>query len=119
MVVHSTALASLGTVAILPVGKDAITLRGEEIAMVIAIGKIYGQKLSKSTASGILASSCMQKVGEFIALGLLEVSNATGPAAFVIKGSTAFGLIEMMGMTAIDYFEKEEERVNGYGNNAA
>lgn len=87
--------------------------------MIIAIGKVYGQKLTKAAASGILASGFAQMVGEKIAIGLLEMSNATGPLAFVIKSGVAVSLIEMVGMCAIDFFEELAEKENGYGVNAA
>jgi len=119
MVVHSMAAAGMPTVAALPVGADATALRAEEVAMIIAIGKVYGQKLTKAAASGILASGFAQMVGEKIAIGLLEMSNATGPLAFVIKSGVAVSLIEMVGMCAIDFFEELAEKENGYGSNAA
>ena len=120
-VVHATAAASIPTVGFLTVGADAVALRGEEITMIIAIGKIYGQKLTKAAASGLLASGFAQMLGEKVAIGLMELSNATGPLAFGIKGGTAVLLIEWVGNCAIDYFEKlsEEGKEEQYGNHAA
>lgn len=119
IVVHSMAVAAMPTVAALPVGADAAALRAEEVAMIVAIGKIYDQKLTKAAASGLLASGFAQMVGEKIALGLMEMSNATGPLAFAIKSGVALSLIEAVGMCAIDFFEELAEKENGYGTDAA
>lgn len=104
-VVHTTAVAGAATVAWLPIGADAIALRAEEIAAIVVVGKIYGQKMTKAAASGLMASGFAQLVGEKLALTALEASNAAGLGAYLIKSGIAVGLIEAVGMCAIDYFE--------------
>lgn len=104
--VHAAAATGALTVAALPIGLDAIALRGEEIAAIALIGSFYGAKLSKATASGLMASGFAQMVGEKAALAALEASHATGFGAYVIKAGIATALIEAVGRCAADYFEE-------------
>ncbi len=104
--VHTAAAAGALTVAALPIGLDAIALRAEEVAAVIAVGSFYGAKLTKSTASGLMASGFAQMVGEKVALAALEASHATGFGAYAIKAGIATTLIEAVGRCAADYFEE-------------
>lgn len=105
-IIHSTALAGAATVMWLPIGADAIALRGEEIAAIVMVAKIYGQNITKGAAAGLMSSGFAQMVGEKLALAALEASRATGMAAYAIKSSIAVSLIEAVGMCAIDYFEE-------------
>lgn len=108
-VVHGTAAAGALTVAVLPIGPDAIALRGEEIAAIIVVAKLYNRKITEGAASGLMASGFAQMVGEKLALAALEASNAAGPAAYFIKAGIAVSLIEAVGNCAIDYFEELAE----------
>lgn len=105
--IHATAAASAITVAVLPVGADVVALRAAEIAMIISIGTFYNAKLTKSAASGLMASGFAAGVGEKAAIAALEASNAAGLLAYGIKLGIATALIEAIGHCAIDYFEKE------------
>lgn len=107
--VHGTAAGGAVAVAILPIGADAIALRVEEVAMVIRVASIYGVKLTKSAAAGLMASGFAQMVGEKAALFALEASDAVGFAAYAIKAGIATALIESVGRCAVDYFEEYAE----------
>lgn len=108
-VVHTAAVVGAITVAALPIGADALALRGEEIGAIIVVAKLYGRKFTEGAASGLMASGFAQMVGEKLALNALKGSNALGPAAYAIKASIAVSLIEAVGKCAIDYFEELSE----------
>lgn len=103
--VHTTAAGGAATVAVLPIGADVIALRTEETAMVMYVGSLYSETLTKAAAKGLLASGFAQMAGETVALTALEVANATGFFAWAIKAGVASGLIEAVGHCAVDYFE--------------
>lgn len=106
--IHWSAAAGAGICAILPVGLDAWALRLCEVVMVICIASLYGEKLTKSAARGIMASSFAQLVGEAAAYTALEAANAAGvltpAAAYAIKMPIAVGLIEAVGHAAWKHY---------------
>ena len=93
--VHLAAAAGAGIVAALPIGIDAWALRLCEVIMVVCIASSYGERLTKSSAKGIMLSSFAQLAGEAAAIAALEAAEAAkiasvgtgiGPvAAFAIK----------------------------------
>lgn len=109
-IIHTTAAAGAVTVAALPIGLDAKALRGEETAAIMLVAKLYGHKITEGAASGLMASGFAKMVGEKLALAALEASNAAGLGAYFLKCSIAVGLIETVGMCAIDYFEELAEK---------
>lgn len=81
--------------------------------MIICIASRFGEKLTRSAARGILASSFAQLVGEGAALSALaaaDAANLLNPLlAYGIKSSIAVGLIEAVGHIALRHYEKKYE----------
>lgn len=109
--IHLTALAGAGICAVLPIGIDVWALRTAEVIMIICIADLYHEKISKSAARGILASSFAQLVGEHAAIAALaaaDTANLLNPAlAYCIKAGIAVGLIEAIGHEALKHYEKK------------
>ncbi len=114
--IHVTAVAGAGICAALPIGVDAWALRIAETIMVCCIATLYGEKLTRSAARGILASSLAQFVGEAAALTALEAANAanilTPWVAYGIKAGVAVSLIEAIGHTAVSHYENKYKTVD-------
>lgn len=111
--IHLTALVGAAICAALPIGVDAWALRLAEVIMIICIASRFGEKLTRSVARGILASSFAQLVGEGAALSALIAADAASLLnpliAYGIKSSIAVGLIEAIGHTALRHYEKKYE----------
>lgn len=111
--IHLTAAAGAAICAILPIGLDVWALRTCEVIMIICIASLYDEKLTKSAARGILASSFAQLVGETAALTALEAANTanllTPFVAYGIKASVAVGLIESVGHEALKHYETKHK----------
>lgn len=113
--IHLTALAGAAICAALPIGVDVGALRLAEVIMIICIASRFGEKLTRSAARGILASSFAQLVGEGAALSALaaaDAANLLNPLlAYGIKSSIAVGLIEAIGHIALHHYEKKYENL--------
>lgn len=113
LAIHLSAAAGAVICALLPIGLDVWGLRTCEVIMVICIASLYGEKLTKSAARGILVSSFAQLVGEAAALTALEaadVANLLNPVvAYGIKTSVAVGLIEAIGHEALKHYEAKHK----------
>lgn len=111
--IHLTALVGAAICAVLPIGVDVGALRLAEVIMIICIASRFGEKLTRSAARGILASSFAQLVGEGAALSALaaaDAANLLNPLlAYGIKSSIAVGLIEAVGHIALRHYEKKYE----------
>lgn len=111
--IHLTALVGAAICAALPIGVDVGALRLAEVIMIICIASRFGEKLTRSAARGILASSFAQLVGEGAALSALaaaDAANLLNPLlAYGIKSSIAVGLIEAVGHIALRHYEKKYE----------
>ena len=110
--IHLAAAAGAAVCAVLPVGADVWGLRTCEVVMVLCIASLYGEKLTKAAARGILASSFGQLAGEAVALTALEAANGAGflnPAlAYAIKSGVAVALIEAIGHAALRHYETRQ-----------
>lgn len=111
LAIHLAAVAGAFICALLPIGIDVWGLRTCEVIMIICIASLYGEKLTKAAARGILASSFAQLVGEAAALTALEaadVANLLNPClAYGIKASIAVSLIEAIGHEALKHYDKK------------
>ena len=56
LAIHLAAVAGAFICALLPIGIDVWGLRTCEVIMIICIASLYGEKLTKAAARGILAS---------------------------------------------------------------
>lgn len=113
LAIHLTATAGAVICAVLPIGFDVWALRTCEVIMVICIASLYDEKLTKSAARGMLASSFAQLVGETAALAALEAANTanllTPFVAYGIKASIAVGLIETIGHEALKHYDAKHD----------
>ena len=116
LAIHLAAAAGAVICAVLPIGLDAWALRTCEVIMIICIASLYEERLTKSAARGVLASSFAQLVGETAALAALEAANTanllTPFVAYGIKASIAVGLIETIGHEALKHYDAKHNASN-------
>lgn len=100
-IIHAIAAAGGATAGAMPPLVDIPTLCAEEVAMVIALGKEFGVKLTKSAAAGVLtAAGCT-----VVATTIFEVANIGYPFTIPIKIGIAVSTIEAAGNLVYDYFD--------------
>lgn len=93
-------------------GSDALVIAPIQIAMIVHLGKLHNVNVTKSTATGFLASAGMSFTGRFIAQELLSFmpifKNIIGPPlAFGLTYSLGTGVNEFLGNGKIEATEKE------------
>jgi len=105
-IIHTAAAACAavgGGMAQLP-GSDTIPITAAQVTMIISLGAVFGQTLSKSTATGILkglgASYLGRTVSQFLVGWIPGLGNA-------INASTAAGITEKIGWAAAEQFDRE------------
>ena len=102
----ATAAASVGAgLAQLP-GADNLVITPIQIAMIIAIGEVHGQSLSKAAAISALSAASAGIVGRTVSQLLVGWIPIIGNG---INASTAFGITEAIGWAANKILAKEEE----------
>lgn len=88
--IHTAAVAS-GVCGAVPIPiADAIPIGAAQVAMVIAIGNIFGQKISGSTAKGMLGAVATSTLGR-AAVKLIPL------AGWVVSATVAAGITEAYG----------------------
>ncbi len=97
-------------------GSDALVIAPIQIAMIIHLGKLHNVNVTKSTASGFLASAGMSFTGRFIAQELLSFmpifKNIIGPPlAFGLTYSLGTGTNEFLSNGKIEATEKEFKKI--------
>ena len=97
-------------------GSDAFVIAPIQIAMIIHLGKLHNIDVTKSTASGFLASAGMSFTGRFIAQELLSFmpifKNIIGPPlAFGLTYSLGTGINELLGKGKIEATEQEFKNI--------
>jgi len=97
-------------------GSDALVIAPIQIAMIIHLGKLHNVNVTKSTASGFLASAGMSFTGRFIAQELLSFmpvfKNIIGPPlAFGLTYSLGTGINEFLRNGKIEATEKEFKKI--------
>ena len=101
--IHWWAAIGGATAAALPVGADAAALAAEEVLMTIRIASMFGEKISKSAAEGIIAST----VGSVAGTAIFESLNLGYPATIPAKTAVAVGVIEALGNAIYEmYYNK-------------
>ena len=101
--IHAWAAAGGATAGALPVGADAIALAAEEVLMTINIAAMFGEKISKSAAEGIIAST----VGTVAGTAIFESLNVAYPFTIPANIAVAVGVIEALGNTIYEYYDKK------------
>ena len=105
--IHIAAAVSGAAGAIpIPVA-DAIPITGAQVLMVLALGKVFGQKITESAAKGLIGAAASTLVGRNL-VKLIPV------AGWFISAGVAAGVTEAIGWTiAVDFAKnarKEWER---------
>ena len=101
--IHGWALAGGATAGALPVGADAIALAAEEVLMTIHIASMFGEKISKSVAEGLIAST----VGTVAGTAIFESLNLGYPFTIPAKIGVAVGVIETLGHAIYEIYDKK------------
>lgn len=106
VIIHgaSTAAGGVGAgLAQVPVADNAL-ITPIQISMIIALGKVFGQKVTESAAKGIIAGASAALVGRGITQFLVGWMPLIGNA---INTATAAGLTEAIGWLAVaDFYEE-------------
>ncbi len=97
-------------------GSDALVIAPIQIAMIIHLGKLHNVNVTKTTASGFLASAGMSFTGRFIAQELISFmpifKNIIGPPlAFGLTYSLGTGINELLGKGKIEATEQEFKKI--------
>lgn len=95
--IHGASVAA-ATAAFVPLpGVDAVPITGAQITMVLSLGKIFDQKISKSVANGIISAAASTLVGR----SLVKLIPIAGWAA---SSAVAAAVTEAIGWTiAVDF----------------
>lgn len=114
--IHSAATASAAAGAIPIPMSDAIPITAAQIAMIVALGKVFDVAISQSAAKSIVGVGVTQQAGRAVASNLLKMIPGAGSViGGAIGASTAVALTEALGwIIADDFFRmsKGEEPEN-------
>ena len=105
--IHTATIAAGASGAIpIPVA-DAVPMSAAQMTMVIALGAIFNQKISESTAKGLLGAAASTFAGR-------EIIKLIPIAGWIVSAATAAAITEVIGWTiAVDFakdFRQEYER---------
>lgn len=78
-------------------------LAAEEILMTINVAAMFGEKLSKSAAEGVIAAT----VGSAVGTTIFEALNVGYPFTIPAKIAVAVGVIEALGNTIYEMYERK------------
>lgn len=105
--IHTASVAAAASGAIPLPGVDAVPISAAQITMVLALGKIFDQKLTESAAKGIIGAAASTFVGRNI-VKLIPI------AGWVVSAAVAAGVTEAIGWSiAVDFAKtqnKEDSR---------
>lgn len=119
-IIHGAAVTTGGIgagLAQIPLA-DSIPITAAQVAMIVAIAKVYDIDLAEGTAKGLLGGFSASVVGRNVAGVLIGWIPGIGNA---LKASTAAALTEAIGWAAVHHFEnlEAEKRVSfNYGTYA-
>jgi uncharacterized protein (DUF697 family) len=108
VIVHSAASAAAlaaAPLAQIP-GSDNAVITPIQLAMIIAIGEVHGQQLSKSVALSTLSAASAGVVGRTVSQFLIGWIPGYGNA---VNASTAFAITEAIGWAANSILEKNPD----------
>ena len=120
VIIHGAAVTTGGIgagLAQIPLA-DSIPITAAQVAMIVAIAKVYDIDLAEGTAKGLLGGFSASVVGRNVAGVLIGWIPGIGNA---LKASTAAALTEAIGWAAVHHFEnlEAEKRVSfNYGTYA-
>ena len=97
--IHTASVAAGASGALPLPGVDAVPISTAQVTMIIALGKIFDQKLSESTAKGLLSATASTFVGRNL-IKLIPV------AGWVASAAVAAGVTEALGWTIATDFAK-------------
>jgi uncharacterized protein (DUF697 family) len=111
VIIHGAATAGAavgGGMAQLP-GSDNVVLAGIEVTMAIGLAQVFNISLEKSAAEGLIAGFVGtiggRAISQFLIGWIPGIGNFTNAA-------TAAGMIEAMGWTIANHFDKESQKNN-------
>ena len=109
-IIHGAATASAAAAAGLAQipGSDNAVIMPIQVAMIIAIGEVHEQTLSKSRALTVLSATSAGIAGRTVSQFLVGWIPGFGNA---INASTAFAITEGIGWAADSILEKDEGRL--------
>ena len=95
--IHTAAVAA-GASGVIPIPvADAIPMSATQITMVVALGKIFGQKITDSAAKGLLSAAASTLVGR-------ELFKLIPIIGWITSAGIAAGVTEAIGWTlAVDF----------------
>lgn len=103
--IHSASAAAAAEAFIPLPGVDAIPITATQITMVLALGKVFDQKVSDSAAKGIIGAAASTFVGRSL-VKLIPI------AGWAVSAAIAAGATEAIGWTvAIDFAKQSANRV--------
>ncbi len=104
--IHTATAASAAAGAIPIPMSDAIPITGAQIAMIVALGKVFGVSLSQAAAKSIMTVTVAQSAGRAIFSNVLKVIPGAGS---VVGATTAAALTEGLGwLIADDFFRMSQ-----------
>lgn len=103
--IHTATAAAAASGAIPLPGVDAVPISTAQVAMVIALGKTFDQKLSESAAKGMLSAT----VSTFVGRNLIKMIPIAG---WVVSAAVAAGVTEALGWTVATDFAKMSRNKN-------
>ncbi len=113
--IHTASVAA-GAAGVIPIPvADAVPISGVQVTMVLALGKIFDQKITESAAKGLIGAAA----STFIGRTLVKLIPVVG---WVASAGVAAGVTEAIGWTiAVDFAKaarKEWERKKNAGDAA-
>ena len=114
-IIHTASVAAAaigGGLAQLP-GSDTVPITAIQVGMIISLGAVFGQTITKTTASSILAGLASSVGGRTISQFLIGWIPGFGNA---INATTAAGITEAVGWLAANQFAESGSENNEGGN---
>ncbi len=103
--IHSATTAAAAAGAIPIPMSDAIPITAAQIAMIIALGKIFNITLSQAAAKSVMGVSVTQQAGRSIVTNILKAVPVAGTlVGSIIGATTASALTEALGWIIADDF---------------
>ncbi len=110
VVIH-TATTAASAEAFVPIpGADAVPITATQVTMIVALGKIFDQKISEGVAKGIIGATASTIIGRNL-VKLIPV------AGWAVSVTVAAGVTEAIGWTvAVDFANRALKEKNEYQN---